>query len=450
MEAVSQPKSQAGESQEYALGHLTSARRVDPSMDVDFGEGLFYLGAVYDLPHVLPPKKGETITWRPLIAVSNGEVFTTDAALAEASYPFMLEKPSLPMRLDGLFGAEERFSLDGLIAYVSKHRPPVDLADRLVRKLSQYVALPEVWQYDFLVAWAVGTYLFKVFPTYPILVLTSDQPGSGKSTLLSVLERLCFNAQRFNGFTESALIRTANDASCTIMLDEAEVLGRPQVTEGKLIELLNSRYEADALYRMAVEKRGGWEIQSFRLFGPTLLAKLKAGGIPPTIKSRAIEIVMRPLNTNNQHLQFDHPRYDQDWQGLRDGLYMWALYNWKQVYEAYRFDRDIRIGINRDMDVWRVVLSIAKVLSPEMFETLRGVAQRHPKASEEHGILREYVEDCKASGVEKAKVADIARELDGLPPSLRNSSKALCNALRTLGVRVKPGAGGYRYAYFLE
>lgn len=446
----------ANQEKSKALARLLSNRRIDPSMDIDFETNTMFLGSAFDFSNLelkrkdAPSKWGDTgIHWSTMVATSDRDVFTLDGALAASHFDNWLERPTRRVRLDGLFGTEERISGNALMALLIGNEPSTNLAVRLTDKLRKYVALPEPWHYEFLVVWIAGTYLFKVFPHYPIVVLMSDQPGSGKSTLLSVVERLSFNAQRFNGFTESALIRTANDAACTILLDEAEVLGRPQVSEGKLIELLNSRYEADALYRMSVETRYGWETHAFRLYGPTLIAKLRAGGVPPTIQSRAEEINMKPLAGDNRHLQNDHPRYDDDWLPLRDELFLWALLSWRDIYQTYRFDPEVRVGINRRMDVWRVMLSIAKVLSRESYEALRASAQAVPKERDEVAVLRSYVDECRANRVTNAKLGDVARELgDSLPQPMRRGGKALKKALMDLGVNVRPGTGGYNWVWF--
>lgn len=129
---------------------------------------------------------------------------------------------------------------------------------------------------------------------------------------------------------------------------------------------------------------------------------------------------------------------------MRSALYIWGLSVWQDVYDTYRNDANVRVGVNRQMDIWRIILSIAKNVSPECFEALRAEACRVPEKPEhEIPVLREHLDRCLQDGVLKVKVSEVARELEEvLPATLRRGGKPLCDALRKMGYVVKVSDGG--------
>lgn len=441
----------------YVCGLELMRPFVEAGMYLEEDTQTFYIGVAFERMEVGPQ------TWEPYVITSQHQWYLVDnqhhILLDRTTDVQVAVRRAHPLRLGGLLD-EHRLSKDGVNRIVGGAESPLDLAERLEKKLREYAVLPEEWQYLFVAVWIVATYLYKLFPVFPFLLLMSKNPGSGKSKLLAVLERVCFNATKSNCLTAAGLRRISEGAPGTVLVDEFEAIGKDRLEGSELNEVLNSKFDADARASILVPvKGGGWKPSQFKLFSPMVIAKLAAGSASDTVIDRSIVIRMRKLKGAFQQ---EHPKYDKDWGPLRDDLYLWALRNWEQVGETYRSSDEVRQGLNRKGDIWRVVLSVARhLLSEEAYRQLLTQATAPEPTFDEDDIPEDYepiidlLDDLRALGVEKVKASYLRDQLgDKLAPHLR-ADKAFGEALRELAesqkITVKPfGKGKTLHIFFWE
>src|SRR3990167_1504697 len=82
---------------------------------------------------------------------------------------------------------------------------------------------PKEEQSSLLALWIIGTYIYPIFDKYPFLNILGTK-NSGKTKLQDFLRYLCFNAEKTDSISTSALFRLAESNMSTILIDEGERL----------------------------------------------------------------------------------------------------------------------------------------------------------------------------------------------------------------------------------
>ena len=349
--------------------------------------------------------------------------------------------PARPFSLDVGIG-EVRWSSAGMDAFARGEQPIPDLAEQLLALVDRYVSFAKPAHLYVVVAYIAMTYVFTLARRVPFLAVHSIAPDSGKTTLLEVMNRLVFNSVSAAQTSRAAIVRMADAARCTLILDEQEKLASDSANDG-IIEVLNSRHIKGALYRIVGRDQ---PIQSFDLFGPTITANLK--GLTPTLLSRSIVIEMQPMPTGDPRSRNKVGVNFEKWQWLRDQLYLWAGRHWKDVKVAYEHDPSLTAGSNRQADLWRLMFAVAKHLGgDEMLNILREevATTMRPQTLDDETVaiivgLQRAIEDCgpDATEIPVQHVCNLAVEhLEGAPPvpgrkgnhAMNKRIKAFCLSL---------------------
>lgn len=195
---------------------------------------------------------------------------------------------------------------------------------RLLAELEQYFANHAKFQHDTIPAvlahWVLAGYLYMAFPIFPYIWITSAQRGSGKSRVEELLAAVAFRAGSIQvNPTPAVLYRTLDLGGQVLIIDEFEdALGE---NKNALTAILNSGFSRGC----TVQRCSGenLEIRSFQAYGPKVFAGLD--GIPDTLRSRSIKLVMVPKRKADTILPFSPVRMQQQLQEWRDDLAIWAL-----------------------------------------------------------------------------------------------------------------------------
>jgi len=196
-----------------------------------------------------------------------------------------------------------------------------------------------------------------MFKTFPYLNVTGLL-NTGKSKVLEVCSALSFNGDLLMGTTPAFIIRSINDNSSTLCLDEAEKLKDTSNAEVQtLVYMLNSGYRIGTLIGKleAAQKGKGWKPKRFDPYGPKIVCGINT--IADTLVSRSINITMLP-SSNDELKNRDIDPKDPAIMGLRDGYYLSVMMLFKTVWEIYNNITDKRI-LGRNWQIWRPILSIA-------------------------------------------------------------------------------------------
>lgn len=316
-----------------------------------------------------PPDPGESGTWEGYRQQYRLQVITDEPRIYEATDPLPPQlTPHSAMRLEGLNG-QARWSRQGVERFLRGDPPRSDLPQVLHDEISARVKFAKDIETWLLVCFTIYTYQFMLFKRAIFIRFASLSPGSGKSTALYVEEQLAFNAELMSGATMAAVKRLASLARGTLILDEAERLSKPR---DELVGVVNARAEQGSRYRQVERRPDGVYIECLDLFGPTVFASLTAP--VNSIASRTITFTMAPLAKGDN---FSPAPLDDAalWCSLRDELYLWLRQHWRDVRHTYLNDPEVRVGSNRQTDLWAPLLSVARQFQdPGVFQALRQYA----------------------------------------------------------------------------
>lgn len=257
----------------------------------------------------------------------------------------------------------------------SKNKPyptkkPQEIYQSIKDQFKKYIWFDVEEYYDILPLWIMGTYVFELFQTYPYINLWGLK-NTGKSKVMQLSSILAFNSEVFVNMTPSTLFRIVEQDSPTLFIDEAENLwvdnkkGDDDTTD--VVALLNAGWMKGSTIPRVEKINGQHTVQRFNVFCPKMLASIN--GLKGALDSRCIKIVMiRPKGQSVSQLWMDNK--DDELLSIRDELYAFALTWWGVIKASYCGDMEVvnSFGLdNRDWQIWKPLLSIAKLVSDDLF-----------------------------------------------------------------------------------
>jgi hypothetical protein len=134
------------------------------------------------------------------------------------------------------------------------------------------------------------TYAFDASETTPYIHITAPEKACGKSRLMDVLVAIADNPVCSGGMTAAALVRSIDNGSPTIFLDEmdAQLGGEKEYAEA-IRGILNEGFRRGGKFFKC--HGNSHELREFNAYSPKCFAGI--GRIPDTVASRSIAIEMR-------------------------------------------------------------------------------------------------------------------------------------------------------------
>lgn len=307
---------------------------------------------------------------------------------------------------------------------------------------------------DILALWLMGGYVFPLFDAFPYIYLVGVK-RSGKTKTLLLIERLAFNAILSSNVSPSVLFRLVEARRCTLALDEGELLAEKDKKE-ELKELLNSGYKRGApAYRVKKNNKGEFEIETFEVYAPKAIANIS--GLDNVLEDRAIVITMvRTTDPTKGNVAVTENA--ENWSYLRSLLYQFAFNHAKQVADIYHQDPEVSALLNRQNELWRPLLSIAKVVDQELPGTFIAIRDEAIRRAEEVSgsdledldsavlfALRDLVKGEGNSVVTNKEIRDKGSEFLDIDQKQYFTSRMVGSALKRFGIRGKKVQGYWRY-----
>ncbi len=363
----------------------------------------------------------------------------------------------LPVRkVSKIPGKISRWSVSDIRKFLeSSTSSPSTLAFIEIRQtLLKFVDFRNDTDADILSLWIMGTYLFPIFDAFPYIYLVGVK-RSGKTKTLLLIEKLAFNAILSSNISPSVLFRIVEAKRCTLALDESEQLSDKTKKE-ELRELLNSGYKQGApAYRVKKGAKGNFEIESFEIYSPKAIANIS--GLDNVLEDRSITITM--VRTNNPEKgNLAVTEGSENWQYLRSLLYIFALDYAKEIAGFYHSDPEVNALLNRQNELWRPLLCIAKLLDkdlPGTFEQIKEEAIR--RAQETSGsdledfdaavllALRELTSTSSLGYITNKEIKQRASEFLEEDQKQYFTSRGVGAALKRFGIIGKKVQGYWRY-----
>jgi hypothetical protein len=239
------------------------------------------------------------------------------------------------------------------------------------RKFEFYLELPDVRLYDLLTLWVIGTYFHPLFNTYPYIYVGGISL-SGKTKVLTLCSCLGFNSVLCADLSAAVLYRLIQDGRCSLFIDEAEDLHSRYLSADFRKILLSGYKKGLRVYRSRRTEDGNFTSEFFEVYGPKMLANIE--GLESVLGSRCITIIMQ-RTLNNEMSGREISIEDTVWQQTRDLVYPFLMGNWRAVKQAYLEIQNITTLLNRDWELWKPILALAKFFgNSTLYEEMRGLA----------------------------------------------------------------------------
>jgi len=259
---------------------------------------------------------------------------------------------------------------------------PKELFERIRALYKKYVDFSDEESYDLHAIWDIGTYFFTIFDCYPYINLWGLR-GSGKSKVMACSSLIAYNPEQFVNMTPATLFRIIEQNKPTLYIDEAENLWKQEKGEDDttdIVALLNAGWMKGArVPRM--EKEDGKQVPKyFDVYCPKMLASIK--GLKGALQDRCITQVMVRASKDDFRGDLWPTEEDEEFQRVRDLLYPFALKYAKQIRYLYstkdegqQLQKEFNLS-NRDWQIWKPLLVIAKIIDDELYERLGKYAEK--------------------------------------------------------------------------
>ena len=223
------------------------------------------------------------------------------------------------------------------------------LLDAITSALTAHLVLPNLAA-ETMALWSVFAHAHDLFDVSPRLGLTSPERRCGKTTSLMALQHLVPKPLPTSNITAAALFRTIEDASPTLLIDEADTFLRQS---DELRGILNSGHIKSFAYviRTTGEQH---EPKRFRTWAPIVIAMI--GELPSTLRDRTIVIPLRRKKADDDVLPLRADRAGP-FTGLARQAARFVADN-RQALETW--DGGMPRGLHdRAADNWRPLFAIA-------------------------------------------------------------------------------------------
>jgi hypothetical protein len=388
-----------------------------------------------------------------------------------------------------------------IYAFLDNKSKGVDFAsvfERVRNEYEYYMDFQDDRIYDFCALWTIGTYFHAFFNTYPY-VFWNAMKASGKTKCLTLTEMMAFNAINATNISTSALFRLIQANKCTMLLDENENATEHQISEWKSI-LLSGYKRAGKVYRAEEGRRKGskvFKVNEYEVYSPKMIANI--GGVEDVLESRCIYLnLLRTVNYETGNREIDVAL--EKWKDIRNDLYLLLMQEFSTVIDTYqnlnipdslqtninnfselsecmtgqngisKVKREMppqsslsaqhslnttidvsvyRLLANRDMELWKPILVLAKCVSEELFINMLNFAvqKSREKRTEElsdvwdlnvlYALLELVLDDCYVP-IKELKAKCI--EIDSSMETTKNAWFG--RALKRLGFNDKKRMGG--------
>lgn len=305
-----------------------------------------------------------------------------------------------------------------------------EIGTHLPTKHMSYFKLSNDIEHYIISCWAIGTYLFPMFPVYPYLINIGEK-GTNKSGMLEFLSRICWNATaKLSLPNEAPLFRLMHQAKPTQIIDEVHRQLNDPLRGPVLQALLEMGHEQGGCVPRCDENDRD-KINFYNVYCPKALASRE--GLE--LEEKGITIVIHKDFSKEYAIARKNLESDPDLDIIAREIFNFAIAEWAAVYDIYQNIEPTPKLSGRYFMLWAPILAICKIAYPDrygemvMYAEEAVVGVQHKSYEVEIMVLSWLVtriEDIKADG--NAVYFKAIRE------SLNLKWQSVHSAIRNLGL----------------
>lgn len=229
-----------------------------------------------------------------------------------------------------------------------------DLLDDMANQLTDHVILPKGSAVA-LATWVLGSYALDAWSIWPKLLISSPEKRCGKTLLLEALEGLTYKPLFASSITTSAIFRSIEAFSPTLIIDEADTF---MADNSELNGIINAGHRKRAANVIRSERNGDtFTPKKFNVWCPMIIAGI--GKQKDTLQDRSIKIEMRRKLPGENAKRMPSDFYERS-QTLRRKCLRWAKDN---LANLKQFRPNVpACGNNRAEDNWLPLFAVAHVV----------------------------------------------------------------------------------------
>jgi hypothetical protein len=270
---------------------------------------------------------------------------------------------------------------------------PRTIVDELEQFFSRFVAVSPGLSLV-LALWSLATHVHERFDAFPYLAITSPTKRCGKTRACELIGLVCLKPLPTVSISPAALYRTVQAGKRTLLIDEAEYLGRTKDDRASILrEILNAGYRKGQVVSRCkrVSKSKGkneshesYEPEQFETFCPKVIVLI--GRLQDTLADRCIEVRMERRRAQLE--RFRYARVQAETAPLRQAAEEWAQRNGAAVEHHYQ-EHDVPFLRDREAELWLPLFSTCAIAAPNRLADLEVIAkcQSDAKADDEPGDI---------------------------------------------------------------
>jgi len=353
-------------------------------------------------------------------------ILTSDRKLleptSETENAFKIKYTAIPSDLD------LRIQLKAIEDFIKNQNKKIsgeEIFNTIRQSYEKFLFFQNPLWYEVHALWDMGTYFFQLFHSYPLLDL-SGLASTGKSKIMNVSRMFTLNpTQIMINPSEASIFRLTHSNRPTKYIDECEKLFQfiaGSWQSSPVVELINGSYSKGSSVPRLEKVGNVYRLINFGCYSPTMLGSI--AGLRGATETRAITHITTKAPDDDKRGEIEVEDYfnEEEYKVLRSNLYLFALENWKLVEETYRNLKLDNLK-KRDFQLWKPLLSIAKVINEELFQRILVFAEKIseqrkqdfiPEGSLDYRILEKLKGFVHELGKNKIYIKELSNELNAV------------------------------------
>ncbi len=252
----------------------------------------------------------------------------------------------------------------------------------ILKALKEFIYFEEADAYHFMALWTMGTYLFPLFPAYPMILLNGPK-RSGKSRTLIVSSLLAFNAVRSGDPTSAIIFRLTDELRPTLFFDETEWMSKKDL-DSSISEILKFGYKKGFTVSRCMYEGKNPYVEQYETYCPKMFSNIR--GAEDVLSDRTIIVTQRRKPEGLAISDIDPSDEQPLWAELRHRLYLFMFSAWRDIRALIPVQNDTPLK-DREYEMSAGLLAVARYIEQSggisgLYETILKMMTRISKERE--------------------------------------------------------------------